>query len=82
MVSEPADQVEEADGRQTEAGAATGTPPARPVLRGRRHGILPSATAAAAAAAATLITERGHSAVAHFPPGTPRTVAMLGNRVA
>ena len=81
MVSEPADQVEEADGRQTEAGAATGTPPARPVLRGRRHGILASATAAAAAAA-TLITERGHSAVAHFPPGTPRTVAMLGKRVA
>ena len=48
VVSEPADQVEEADGRQTEAGAATGTPPARPVLRGRRHGILaPAATTAA-----------------------------------
>ena len=80
MVPEPPDQVEEADGRQTEAGAATGAPPARPVLRGRRHGILASATAAAAAA--TLITERGHSAVAHFQPGTSRTYAMLGNRVA
>ena len=48
MVPEPADQVEEADGRQTEAGAAAGAPSARPLLRGGRNGVLASASPAAA----------------------------------
>ena len=48
MVPEPADQVEEADGRQTEAGAAAGAPPARPLLRGRRDGVRTSTSPAAA----------------------------------
>ena len=48
VVPEPADQVEEADGRQTEAGAAAGAPPARPLLRGGRNGVLTSTSPAAA----------------------------------
>ena len=60
MVPEPADQVEEADGRQAEAGPAAGAPPARPVLRGRRHGILAPAATTTATLDTGMIKQEGY----------------------
>ena len=93
MVPEPPDQVEEADGRQTEAGAAAGAPPARPLLRGRRDGVRTSTSPAAAtpdirgnymAPSPQIMINNSHVLIRDTGRGSnkPGAVTMLGNRVA